>query len=32
MIEINKTPYRTSQNYGVNSVFVDEKIFETKRQ
>ena len=30
MIEINKTPYRTSQNYGVNSVFVDEKILETK--
>lgn len=25
MIEINNSPYRTSQNYGVNGVFVDEK-------
>ena len=25
MMEINNSPYRTSQNYGVNGVFVDEK-------
>lgn len=28
MIELNKTPIRTSKNYGINSVFVDENAFE----
>ena len=30
MIKINETPCRTSNNYGVNDVLVDEKVFERK--
>ena len=30
MIRINETPYRTSNNYGINSIEIDEKILQRK--
>lgn len=30
MIRVNKTPYPTSKNYGINDIEIDEKIFDRK--
>jgi len=30
MIRINRTPYPTSKNYGINDIEIDEKIFDKK--